>query len=118
LPSQSIDRIHSIIVIFWGAKKQYTMAIKRLLAACVASITFAGLASAHGGGVAHQKPIQIDPEADWGTRHMAGTLPLHPKVQLDTDLQKRNIISRRLIRNRSSHYTIMMIMDPGTRAKY
>ncbi|KAE8453544.1 hypothetical protein EG329_010405 [Mollisiaceae sp. DMI_Dod_QoI] len=30
---------------------------------------FAGFAIAHGG--AHQKPLQVDPEADWATRHMA-----------------------------------------------
>ncbi|TGO67574.1 hypothetical protein BOTNAR_0039g00100 [Botryotinia narcissicola] len=34
------------------------------LLACV------GLVVAHGG-VAHQKPLVVDPDADWGTRHMA-----------------------------------------------
>lgn len=34
------------------------------LLACV------GLVIAHGG-VAHQKPLTVDPNADWGTRHMA-----------------------------------------------
>ncbi|KAM3066101.1 hypothetical protein ACMFMG_010557 [Clarireedia jacksonii] len=34
-----------------------------------AVLTWAGLAIAHGG--AHQKPLTVDPDADWGTRHMA-----------------------------------------------
>lgn len=38
------------------------------LLACV------GLVVAHGG-VAHQKPLAVDPDADWGTRHMAGEIP-------------------------------------------
>lgn len=48
-----------------------TMGLGRIggLLACV------GLVVAHGG-VAHQKPLTVDPEADWGTRHMAGKIPL------------------------------------------
>lgn len=41
------------------------------LLACV------GLAVAHGG-VAHQKPLAVAPDADWGTRHMAGEIPSNP----------------------------------------
>lgn len=52
------------------------MTIRRLLAACAASITFAGGVVAHGGGVAHQKPIQVAPNADWATKHMAGKIDL------------------------------------------
>jgi hypothetical protein len=37
----------------------------------VLSIAFAGLAAAHGGASA-QKPI-VDPNANWMTKHMAGT---------------------------------------------
>lgn len=49
------------------------MTIRRLLAACAASIAFATGVTAHGGGggIAHQKPIQVDPDADWATKHMA-----------------------------------------------
>ncbi|RDL37249.1 uncharacterized protein BP5553_04682 [Venustampulla echinocandica] len=46
------------------------MAVRRaILATCAASIALVGFASAHGG--AHQKPLEVDPEADWATRHMA-----------------------------------------------
>ncbi|CZR51866.1 related to secretory protein SSP120 [Phialocephala subalpina] len=38
----------------------------RLSMTCAA---LAGMAIAHGG--AHQKPLQVDPDADWATRHMA-----------------------------------------------
>jgi len=38
---------------------------------CAASMAVVGV-SAHGGGVAHQKPLQVDSDADWATRHMAG----------------------------------------------
>ncbi|RAL67015.1 hypothetical protein DID88_007795 [Monilinia fructigena] len=43
-----------------------TMGLGRIggLLACV------GLVVAHGS-VAHQKPLSVDPNADWGTRHMA-----------------------------------------------
>ncbi|KAG0645769.1 putative calcium-binding [Hyphodiscus hymeniophilus] len=44
------------------------MAIGRILNVCAVSM-FVGLVAAHGG--AHQKPLQVDPEADWATRHMA-----------------------------------------------
>jgi len=44
--------------------------VGRVLRICALSVAFAGLASAHGG-VAHQKPLQVDPDADWATRHMA-----------------------------------------------
>ncbi|TVY33317.1 putative calcium-binding protein [Lachnellula subtilissima] len=47
------------------------MALGRVTRACAAIITLVGLVSAHGGGGAHQKPLQVDPEADWATRHMA-----------------------------------------------
>ena len=46
------------------------MAFRRLLGLCAASMAVIGV-EAHGGGVAHQKPIQVDPDADWATRHMA-----------------------------------------------
>ncbi|TVY54691.1 putative calcium-binding protein [Lachnellula suecica] len=36
-----------------------------------ASLALAGLVTAHGGGGSHQKPLQVDPDADWATRHMA-----------------------------------------------
>lgn len=51
------------------------MAFGKLLRTCAASMAVLGLVTAHGGGVAHQKPLQVDPEADWATRHMAGTCP-------------------------------------------
>jgi len=47
------------------------MAIGRILNVCAASMAIVGLVTAHGGGSAHQKPLQVDPEADWATRHMA-----------------------------------------------
>jgi hypothetical protein len=52
------------------------MATRQLLAACAVSIAFAAGVTAHGGGsgIAHQKPIQVDPDADWATKHMAGKL--------------------------------------------
>jgi hypothetical protein len=65
--------IHSLTVVSLGAKKYLTMAIGRLLIACAASIAFAAGVKGHGGG-AHQKPIQVDPDADWATKHMAGQL--------------------------------------------
>ncbi|KAH8816238.1 hypothetical protein F5884DRAFT_775491 [Xylogone sp. PMI_703] len=34
------------------------------------SIAMATLVAAHGGG-SHQKPLEVDPDADWATRHMA-----------------------------------------------
>jgi hypothetical protein len=47
------------------------MTFRRVLGLCAASMAILGLATAHGGG--HQKPIEVDPKADWATRHMAGT---------------------------------------------
>jgi len=47
------------------------MAVGRALGIYALSVAFVGLAIAHGG-VAHQKPLQVDPDADWATRHMAG----------------------------------------------
>jgi len=46
------------------------MAFPRFILYCVAPIAFAALAIAHGGG-AHQKPLEVDPNADWATRHLA-----------------------------------------------
>jgi hypothetical protein len=48
--------------------------MRQLLAAYAALIAFAGGVVAHGGGVAHQKPIQVAPDADWATKHMAGKI--------------------------------------------
>ena len=48
------------------------MAIRRIFQICAAS-ALASLATAHGGE--HQKPIQVDADADWATRHMAGKPP-------------------------------------------
>ncbi|KAF4630351.1 hypothetical protein G7Y89_g7786 [Cudoniella acicularis] len=45
------------------------MSFGRLLGACAASMALVGYVAAHGG--AHQKPLQVDPQADWATRHMA-----------------------------------------------
>lgn len=60
---------------FLGRKEAiFTMTIRGVLAVCVASVAFAGFVSAHGGGAAHQKPIQVDSDADWATKHMAGKL--------------------------------------------
>ena len=42
---------------------------------CAASMAMLSLVNAHGGGGAHQKPLQVDENADWATRHMAGTSP-------------------------------------------
>jgi hypothetical protein len=50
------------------------MGLRRLLVASATSMALLNLATAHGG--AHQKPLQVDPEADWATKHMAGKLPL------------------------------------------
>jgi len=47
------------------------MAFKILLTLCAASMAIIGV-EAHGGGGGHQKPIQVAPDADWATRHMAG----------------------------------------------
>jgi len=63
--------------------KQFTlqrsnkMAFRRILNVCAVSVALVSVAAAHGGGAAHQKPLEVDPEANWATRHMAGTtLPL------------------------------------------
>lgn len=56
------------------------MTIRQLIAACAASIAFAGGVVAHGGGVAHQKPIQVAPDADWATKHMAGKIDSLPNT--------------------------------------
>ena len=55
------------------------MAFGKILKGCATSMAIVGLVAAHGGG-SHQKPLQVDPEADWATRHMAGTVP--PFLQL------------------------------------
>lgn len=47
------------------------MAIARLLQCYALSLALASLAMAHGGE--HQKPIEVAADADWATRHMAGT---------------------------------------------
>ena len=63
------------------------MAMRRLLCACAASMAAVGMVTAHGG--AHQKPLIVDPNADWATRHMAGMFPslqlnhLFPKTSVD-----------------------------------
>ena len=46
------------------------MAFGRLFGLWTASVSTLGLVAAHGGG--HQKPLEIDPNAPWATRHMAG----------------------------------------------
>jgi hypothetical protein len=46
------------------------MTVARIIGACT---VLAGLATvAAHGGLAHQKPLSVDPDADWATRHMAG----------------------------------------------
>jgi len=50
------------------------MGFKGLLGLCAASVAIIAV-EAHGGGGGHQKPIQVAPDADWATRHMAGTFP-------------------------------------------
>jgi hypothetical protein len=47
------------------------MAYGSFLGLCMAALCALGSVEAHGG--AHQKPLQIDPNAPWATRHMAGT---------------------------------------------
>jgi hypothetical protein len=49
------------------------MGLRRLLLASAASMVLLNLATAHGG--AHQKPLQVDPEASWAEKHMAGKSP-------------------------------------------
>lgn len=49
------------------------MAFGRAALTCAASVALISVALAHGG--AHQKPLQVDPNADWATRHMAGKIP-------------------------------------------
>ncbi|CAL3962456.1 hypothetical protein PZA11_000391 [Diplocarpon coronariae] len=44
----------------------------RAMAACAASMVLVGAAMGHGAGGAHQKPLAVDPDSDWATRHMAG----------------------------------------------
>jgi hypothetical protein len=46
------------------------MGLRRLLLASAASMALLNLATAHGGE--HQKPLQVDPEASWAEKHMAG----------------------------------------------
>lgn len=53
------------------------MAMRNLVYWCAASMAALGLVQAHGGGASHQKPLQVDPDADWATRHMAGTTPTY-----------------------------------------
>ncbi|RFU26194.1 hypothetical protein B7463_g10143, partial [Scytalidium lignicola] len=50
----------------------FTRSTLRIYAAF--SVAMAGLTAAHGGG-SHQKPIEVDPDADWATRHMAASSP-------------------------------------------
>jgi hypothetical protein len=59
------------------------MAFRRMLVSYAASLAIVGTAMAHGGA-AHQKPLTVDPEADWATRHMAGMslFPIFIKHQL------------------------------------
>jgi len=45
------------------------MAFGRVVVVCVVSMAFSSLIAAHGG--AHQKPIEVDADADWATIHMA-----------------------------------------------
>jgi len=46
------------------------MAFGTIIGLCAASMALVGIATAHGG--AHQKPLVVDDNADWATRHMAG----------------------------------------------
>ncbi|KAH8684786.1 hypothetical protein BGZ60DRAFT_523983 [Tricladium varicosporioides] len=45
------------------------MGFGRILSVGAYVMAFAGSVAAHGG--AHQKPLQVDANADWATRHMA-----------------------------------------------
>ena len=67
-----LNRIHDPFYLL-TTHESLDMAFGKLLRTCAASMAVLGLVTAHGGGVAHQKPLQVDPEADWATRHMAGT---------------------------------------------
>jgi hypothetical protein len=72
--------IHCLIAYLRSAKKHFAMTITRLLTVCVAAIALAGGAAAHGGGGAHQKPIEVAADADWATRHMAGKFSSIPSI--------------------------------------
>ncbi|KAK0109739.1 hypothetical protein ONS95_002417 [Cadophora gregata] len=45
------------------------MPFGRAILRCAAAAALISVALAHGG--AHQKPLEVDPNADWATRHMA-----------------------------------------------
>lgn len=45
--------------------------LTKTLCICATSIALLGAVNAHGGAT-HQKPLVVDPHADWATRHMAG----------------------------------------------
>lgn len=48
--------------------------LRKTLNICALLSMGVALVSAHGG--AHQKPLEVDPDADWATRHMAGKFSL------------------------------------------
>ncbi|PBP23248.1 hypothetical protein BUE80_DR006013 [Diplocarpon rosae] len=48
------------------------MPSRRVLTVCAASMVLVGAAMGHGAGGVHQKPLAVDPDSDWATRHMAG----------------------------------------------
>lgn len=64
---EPLCHLQSTIIMTMGLGRMRLGRIGSLLA-CV------GLVVAHGGGIAHQKPLVVDPDADWGTRHMAGKI--------------------------------------------
>lgn len=56
------------------------MAFRRLFGLWAISASTFGLVAAHGGG--HQKPLEVDPNAPWATRHMAGRSPYYESYGL------------------------------------
>jgi hypothetical protein len=99
-------------------EESFKMAFGRLLSTCAASMAIVGLVTAHGGG-AHQKPLQVDPEADWATRHMAGTVqtPYSSNSQSNTCDQQRSITSATSTQRASSPCTTTTTTVSGTRRK-
>lgn len=94
------------------------MAFAKILRYCAGPLALAGLAFAHGG--AHQKPITVDADADWVTRHLAGIFtPSLRFGECKTNMYvQRSIIFPILTQAPSLLYTTTMITVSGMPKKY
>jgi len=82
------------------------------------SLALPSFVAAHGGAGGHQKPLQVDADADWATRHMAGNATIPILEAILADIKKRNITLAISILAHSSPCTISTTMDSGTSLRY